>query len=366
MPAAALHELVLSTPDHPGASYPIVIGPGARARVSGLMASAASGGRVLVIADENVAELHWPALREQLPTATRLATFAAGEGSKSLAVVERMVDEASRAGLQRSDLIVAFGGGVAGDLAGFVAAIWMRGIRFLQVATTLEAAIDASVGGKTGVNTAGGKNLVGAFHQPSAVVIDTDFLATLSDRDYRAALAESVKHAAIRAPDFLAWHEDRFQQIVDRDPETVQSLIARNCAIKAGVVAQDEREHGLRAVLNHGHTVGHAIEALTHFELRHGECVGLGMLVENALAVRLGLLEASVAERLGLVIDRLGLPTRAPVLRKDAFLDVCARDKKNASGRTAFMLLEGLGSVRRVDDADPAMVWGAYTDFASD
>lgn len=303
--------------------------------------------------DETVARLHGDAIRTQVPGA-KLVAVAPGEESKSLTTAAWLYERLAEARVGRRDALIALGGGVVGDLAGFVAATWLRGIDFVQVPTTLESAVDASVGGKTGVNLPAGKNLVGAFHQPAAVVIDTDFLNTLPQRDFRAGLAESVKHAAIRDPDFLNWHEQRADAIVARDPQTLDELIERNCRIKAGVVEQDEREAGLRAILNHGHTIGHAIEHVLGYELRHGECVALGMIAENALAVGRGLLSARAAERIRVLLAELGLPTALPRgLDPAAFRAALAVDKKNAGGAVNYVLLherDEVGRTVRVGD----------------
>ena len=332
-------------------AYPIYIGPHALRQLSGGIERLDGVRRILIIADRHVAELHLDAVRQNLSIAPEIATFLPGEASKSLAEFGRLTDAAAAAQLQRGDLIITLGGGVAGDLGGFVAATWMRGIRFIQIATTIEAAVDASVGGKTAVNHPRGKNLIGAFHQPSAVIIDTELLATLDPRDFRAGLAESVKHAVTRDPDFLGWHTQHVAKILDREHDAVSELIARNCAIKAEVVAQDEREHGLRAILNYGHTIGHAIELLMGYELRHGECVALGILAENELASRRRMLAAGDAERIAAALHALGLPVRLPrAISLDDALSACRMDKKNRAGRVAFMLLRGLGAAERVDD----------------
>ena len=349
-----------------GRRYPIHVGPGVRGLLAAEIKRLSDVSRVAVIADRRVADLHLDRLLAALPGKPTVLTFPPGEASKSLATFESLLGGLADARIERSDLVVTFGGGVAGDLGGFVAACWLRGVRFIQVPTTIEAAVDASVGGKTAVNHAAGKNLIGAFHQPSAVLIDTDFLSTLDARDYTAGLAESIKHAAIRDPDFLTWHEQHAVAIVAREPQVLTPLIARNCTIKADVVARDEREANLRAILNYGHTLGHAFELLLHYELRHGECVALGMLAENALAEnalaektrakRGGGLDPAVSRRLREIIAQLGLPTRLPrALAAADVLAACRSDKKNKAGRITFVILEGLGApvcFSTADDAD--------------
>jgi len=329
----------------------IFIGGGARCQLANLIRDLGGIMRVAVVADQHVADLHLERVLQGLGISPVILVFPSGEQSKSLRQVERLYDGLAEARIGRRDLIVTLGGGVAGDIGGFVAATWMRGIRFVQMPTTLEAAIDASIGGKTGINHAAGKNLIGAFHQPVAVVVDTDFLGTLAARDYVAGLAESVKHAVIRDPAFFEWHEQRAAEVVARASAVVEELIARNCEIKAEVVARDEREANLRMILNYGHTIGHAIEHLVGYELRHGECVGLGMLVENELARARGLLADQVAERVAGLIERLGLPARLPrALEPDEVAATCRMDKKVRGDAVNFVLVEALGRPKRLAD----------------
>lgn len=331
--------------------YPIHIGAGTRRELAALVHDLGGAPRVAVIADQRVADLHLDRAVEALETRPTVLRFPAGEASKSLHRAERLYAELANAGIARRDLIVTLGGGVAGDLGGFVAATWMRGVRFLQMPTTLLAAIDASIGGKTGVNHPAGKNLIGAFHQPIAVLVDVDFLETLPQRDHVAGLAESVKHAVIRDAALLEWHEQHAEEIVAREPEVLEELIARSCAIKADVVARDEREDDLRMILNHGHTIGHALEHLLSYELRHGECVALGMLVENELARMRGMLADGPGKRITAIIERLGLPTRLPrALAADEVAETCGLDKKVRGGAVNFVLLRGLGAPERIAD----------------
>ena len=341
-------------------SYPILIGSGTRCALPEIVRYRSRNPQLVVIADQNVASLHAAALTAALPAPPLLLPFRPGETAKSLAECQRIYEALAAARIERNAVLVTFGGGVAGDLGGFVAATWLRGVAYVQVPTTLLAAIDASVGGKTGVNLPTGKNLVGAFHQPRAVVVDLDFLATLPARTYTAGLAESVKHALIRDPDLLAWHEQYAEAITARSPATLAELIARNCAIKAAVVAADEREADLRAILNFGHTIGHALEHLLEYELQHGECVALGMLVENELARRRGLIDAALAERVLTLLGRLGLPLRLPrPVAAAAVQEVCAVDKKVAEGAVTFVLLRGVGEPVKVRDVTPAEIAAA-------
>ena len=331
-------------------AYEIHIGPAARQSLAAHL-SADQRRRVVIVADEQVADLHLAALTHMFRTAPIVLRFPPGEASKSLRVAESLYGELAAAGVARDDLLITFGGGVAGDLGGFLAATWQRGMRFIQIPTTLEAAIDASIGGKTAINHDAGKNLIGAFHQPAAVLIDTDFLATLPQRELVAALAESVKHAVIRDADFLSWHEQHVDAVLSRDPDKLTTLIARNCAIKARVVEQDEREAELRMILNFGHTIGHALEHLLHYELRHGECVALGMLAANRIASARGLLSLDAQRRVADLLQRFGLPQRLPrPIAADHVVEACRRDKKVRAGRLNFILLSAIAAPHVVAD----------------
>lgn len=345
-----------------GKTYQVVIGFGSRStlRAGGALIHAEQ--RVAVIADRAVAELHLPQLRLALGGVPHVLLVEPGEASKSLATARRLYDELAAARLERGDVVLSFGGGVVGDLGGFVAATWLRGLSFVQTPTTLEAAIDASVGGKTGVNTPAGKNLVGAFHQPDGVVIDADFLVTLPQREYVAALAESVKHAVICDAEFLAWHEANVESILSREPRTVLELIRRNVSIKARIVAADEREQGLRAMLNYGHTAGHAIEHEAGYALRHGECVALGILAENEIAVRAGWLSGHERDRVAELLRRLGLPAHAPRgLQPDALVQRCLMDKKVRSGAVRIARIDGLGRASALAVVSASALSAAFT-----
>ena len=336
---------------HTTPAYTVTVGAGVLDRLM-----SAIGGQAAVIADANVAALHAARLARALPNAAVLP-FEPGEASKSLATAGTLYDRLAELGIGRGDTIVALGGGVAGDLAGFVASTWHRGTPWINVATSLEAAVDAAVGGKTGVNHPSGKNLIGAFHQPRQVIIDLELLSTLPDREFVAALAESVKHAVIADPAFLSWQEAAADAILARDGAIVEELIARNCAIKAAIVAQDERDRSLRLQLNHGHTFGHAFEAALSYQLRHGECVALGMLAENRLSVRRGWLSADDAQRVSALLARLRLPTHLPRnLDADVVLRAMRHDKKNADRRITFALLESIGCARLAADFDDALL----------
>lgn len=335
-------------------AYAIHIGPGAIGRLGDEVGRVAPARRAAIITDQTVAALHAHRLIEPLAQAGVDGEFIVippGEASKSLAQASGLYDRLAARRHARNEPIIALGGGVVGDLAGFVASTWMRGVPWVQCPTTMEAAVDAAVGGKTGVNHAAGKNLIGAFHQPRVVLADTACLATLSDRDYRAGLAESVKHALVRDEAFLAWHEENADRILSRDDATVSALIRRNCEIKAAIVAADERESGGpgigRAALNVGHTIGHALEADATLALRHGEAVALGLVVELDLAVRVAGFDAAARDRIERLLGRLGLPLKVPGRQglEAAVLGRTLLDKKNREQTTRWVLPMAIGQL---------------------
>jgi len=321
-------------------SYPIVIGPGLLD--GGFDLSPYVGGPdCLVVTNETVGPLYLDKLLACLPgVSVQSISLPDGEQYKTMEVVESVLDTlvAMRAG--RDTTVVALGGGVVGDIAGFAAACYMRGVAFIQVPTTLLAQVDSSVGGKTGVNHAGGKNLVGAFHQPRIVLIDTDSLTTLPDRELRAGIAEVIKYGAIVDREFFDWLEDHMEALIDRQPEALVQAIRISCATKAKVVAEDEREAGRRALLNFGHTFGHAIESTVGYgEWLHGEAVAAGML----MASRLSAIEAAEQARLRDLIAAAGLPTEPPRAGAASLREAMQVDKKALAGKVRFVLLRHLG-----------------------
>ncbi|MGE3180835.1 MAG: 3-dehydroquinate synthase [Phycisphaerae bacterium] len=345
-------------------SYEIRIRSGAIADLPDVL-NQIGAARIVGIVDECVLGLHRDRITAVFADRVPFIAVPPGEGSKSLAQAEKIYQKLATERVGRDGVIVAIGGGVVGDLAGFVAATWMRGVRFIQVPTTLEAAIDAAVGGKTGVNLPQGKNLVGAFHQPEAVLVDLNFFDTLSQRDWIAGLAESVKHAAIRDADFFTWHEANASAILQRDAAIVEELVARNCAIKAEVVGKDERESGIREILNYGHTIGHAIEKNAEYALRHGECVALGMVAENQLAVARGLLQTAEAERIEALLRKFVLPTRLAVnLAPETIVESCKLDKKNKVGQIRFALVDRIGNAIRVENVAETEILAAIRALA--
>jgi 3-dehydroquinate synthase len=331
---------------HALGSYPVYVEPGLLGSLGRLVAEHLAGRRVAMIADEMVHRLFRNGRLGGPAWEGETLTFPPGERSKTRDTWSRLTDELLRLGFGRDSGIVALGGGVAGDLAGFVAATYMRGVPYVQVPTTLLAMLDASVGGKTGVDTAEGKNLIGAFHPPVAVVADPLALATLPDRDYRAGLAEAVKHGLIADREYFEWLERESEALVARDARALRHLVQRSVEIKAAVVSEDEREGGLRAILNAGHTVAHALERVTEYRLPHGEAVGLGLIAEAALAAGLGMATPEPGARLVALLERLGLPTRvAEPVTAERLLAAMESDKKNRGRAIRFALPRGLGEM---------------------
>jgi 3-dehydroquinate synthase len=339
----------------PGGSYDIVIGAGASAHLADRIA-ALSPTCLLVVTDAVVAPLHAHAVAASLKALAPTGVFALadGEAGKSMRAVEQVIDALVDHQADRKSIVVAVGGGVVGDIAGFAAGIFMRGIRFVQVPTTLLAQVDSSVGGKTGVNHPRGKNLIGAFHQPSLVVSDTDFLRTLPQRELSAGLAEVIKHGLLADADYFSAVERHLTRLRACDADALARAVARSCEIKAGVVARDEKESGERALLNLGHTFGHAIEALAGYGTwLHGEAVGCGLCLAADLSHRLGLIERDDLRRIEDAVGSAGLPTRIAGLSRAAALQAMAGDKKAEAGRIRFILLERIGrAIQRTVPAD--------------
>ncbi len=332
-------------------SYPIIIGSGLLG--GGFDLSAYVGGPdCLVVTNETVEPLYLEALAADLRgRQVRAISLPDGEAYKTLETVEDILDTLVENGANRDTTLVALGGGVVGDITGFAAACYMRGVDFLQVPTTLLAQVDSSVGGKTGVNHASGKNLIGAFHQPRAVLIDTDTLRTLPDRELKAGLAEVIKYGAIVDADFFAWLEDNIEALIARDAEALIMAIQRSCELKAQVVAEDEREGGRRAILNFGHTFGHAIERCQGYgEWLHGEAVAAGMV----MAAELSAGDTAVAARIGSLVERAGLPTRPPAIPPAELLAAMGMDKKVQQKQLRFVLLRELGEAFVTSDYDTA------------
>ena len=329
-------------------TYPIHLGVGLIERAE-LYAPHLHGSAALITNDV-VAPLYAARVRKALEAAGARVVdvvVADGERAKSWSTLERVFDRLLEGRLGRDTTLVALGGGVIGDLAGFAAATYQRGVAFVQVPTTLLAQVDSSVGGKTAINHPRGKNMVGAFHQPVVVVSDVSTLDTLPDRELRAGLAEVIKHGAALDAAFFAWLEAHIDELLARERAALVHAVRRSCELKAAIVAEDERETGRRALLNLGHTFGHAIEAATGFgPWLHGEAVAAGMVLAAQLSARAGLLGRDDATRIGELVRRAGLPTRPPAIASARWHELMSVDKKSAGGRMRFVLLEGMGRAR--------------------
>ncbi|HEX7374654.1 MAG TPA: 3-dehydroquinate synthase [Steroidobacteraceae bacterium] len=325
-------------------SYPILIGTGLLDQAA-VVTQAVAARDVLIVTNETVGPLYLDALRRGLEgKRVSRVVLADGEQHKTLATLSQVLDAMVAQRLNRDACVLALGGGVVGDVAGFAAACYQRGIDYVQVPTTLLAQVDSSVGGKTGVNHPGGKNLIGAFHQPRAVLSDLATLRTLPLRELRAGLAEVVKYGLVDDADFLGWIERNTAALLALDTEALAHAVQRSCEIKARIVASDEREQGARALLNLGHTFGHAIEnALGYGEWLHGEAVAVGMLLAADLSGRLGWLARADVERVQALLAGIGLPTAAPAIGASRALELMGMDKKVLAGRIRLVLLRRLG-----------------------
>jgi 3-dehydroquinate synthase len=347
-------------------SYDIHIGDGLLQQSGAMIASLRPGARVAIVTDGHVGAAHGAALQRSLDKAGIAhvtITLAPGEATKSMAVFAEVVNSLLAARLERNDLVIAFGGGVIGDLAGFAAAVTRRGMDFVQIPTSLLAQVDSSVGGKTGINAAQGKNLIGAFHQPVLVIADTALLKTLPPREFRAGYAEVVKYGLIDRPQFFHWLQKNRGEIFAFGP-ALQEAVATACRAKAEVVAADETETGARALLNLGHTFGHALEAATRFDsarLVHGEGVAIGMVLAHEFSNRLNLCDADTVETVRRHLAAAGLPTSMAQIPgglppAEALLEYITQDKKVKRGRLTFILTKGLGQSYIADDVPPSEV----------
>lgn len=337
-------------------SYPIHIGAGLIDRQE--LYAPYLRGSAAIVTNKVVAPLYLQRVRKALGSARIYEIVVEdGEQAKDWPTLDRVFDALLAARLGRDGLIVALGGGVVGDLAGFAAATYQRGLPFVQIPTTLLAQVDSSVGGKTAINHARGKNMIGAFHQPLAVIADLETLDSLPDRELRAGLAEVIKHGAALDAPFLGWLEQSMDKLLGRDRAALTYAIRRSCELKAAIVAKDERESGVRAVLNFGHTFGHAIETATGFgSWLHGEAVAAGMVMAAGLSARAGFLPSADAARIEALIKRAGLPTRAPKLAPERWRELMAVDKKAAGARVRFVLLHGLGRAKLEAGIDERLV----------
>lgn len=347
-------------------SYDILIGPGLMARAGGEISTRIKGRRAAIVTDENVGARYLDGLMDSLQTDGIEAvsvTLPAGEKTKSFDYLTKVCDVLLEARIERNDTVIALGGGVIGDLTGFAAGIVRRGVRFVQIPTSLLSQVDSSVGGKTGINARQGKNLVGIFNQPDLVLADTDVLDTLSEREFRAGYAEVAKYGLIDKPDFFEWLENNWREVFAGGAARIEA-IAVSCQAKADVVAADERENGRRALLNLGHTFGHALEAATQYDssrLVHGEGVSMGMVLAHRFSARMNLVSPDLADRVEAHLKAVGLPTRMDQIPgelppTDVLMEAIAQDKKVKSGQLTFILTRGLGQSFVADDVPASEV----------
>lgn len=351
-------------------SYTIVVEPGVLATVGERLRTLGVGSRTAVVTDAAIVRRHGPAVVASLERAGFAVTVVEvpeGEAAKTLAVAEHCWDRLLAAGLDRTSTVLALGGGAVGDLAGFVAATYMRGTNLVQLPTTVLAQVDAAIGGKTAIDHPKAKNLIGAFHQPRLVLVDPAVVTTLPAREFRSGLAEMVKHGVVLDADYFAGLERDAPRLVARDVPALARAIGGSCRLKASVVERDEREAELRAVLNYGHTIGHALEAVTRYETwTHGEAVALGMATEARLALRLGVASEATTRRQEALLSALGLPVRLPPVDADGVIAAIARDKKARDGRVPFVLAPRIGAFRLVYDVREEDIRAALASIRAD
>ncbi len=357
-------------------SYDIFIGDGAISHAGSLIKDILKAPRAIIVTDENIAPSWLEPLKTSLNYAgikTREIILPPGEHTKSVSHLEQLLDNLLENNIDRKTTLIALGGGVIGDLTGFAAAVIMRGVDFVQVPTTLLSQVDSSVGGKTGIDTRFGKNLIGAFHQPRAVITDTSTLDTLPMRERLCGYAEVIKYGVINDRGFYDWLIENGQKVLDGNPAARREAVRRSCANKAEIVTADEREQGLRALLNLGHTFGHALEAQIGFEdkLKHGEAVAIGMMMALELSVRLAMASEIDRDRLRDHLKTVGLPVDLKGLAggnwtADALLDHMGRDKKTQDGKLTFILARAIGNSFVANDVDHDAVKGVLEGFIAD
>ena len=341
-------------------SYRIVVESGALDTVGACLAELRVGSRTALVSDAAILRLYGKTVGRSLESAgftVATVEVPTGEAAKTLAVAERCWDALLDAGLDRTSTVLALGGGTVGDVAGFVAATYMRGVNIVQLPTTVLAMVDASSGGKTAINHPKAKNLIGAFHQPRLVLCDPAATLTLSPREFRSGLAEIVKHGIVLDADYFAEVERDAAALCARDLPVVERIIGGSCRLKASIVERDERESELRHVLNYGHTIGHALEAVTGYaRFAHGEAVALGIVAEARLALRLGIGSDETVARQERLLGSVGLPVRAPAIDADAVLAAITRDKKARDGRVPFVLAPRIGAFQLAYDVSPDLI----------
>ncbi|MEA1991494.1 MAG: 3-dehydroquinate synthase [Thermodesulfobacteriota bacterium] len=351
-------------------TYDILIGPGLLTELGEDLKSNLPAPRYIIITDSNVEDYLGADLIKLLGQGgvrVELLSFAAGEESKNMDTVVDLARRMIDLGADRQTAILALGGGVVGDVAGFLASIYMRGVPLVQIPTTLLAQVDSSVGGKTGVDLPEGKNLLGTFYQPGRVYADIGVLTTLPQAEIRNGLAEVVKYGMIQSPELFDFLEEKWWDIINLEPHVTAHIVFSSCSIKADVVSADEREGDLRRILNFGHTVGHAVEAAAHYQIPHGEAVSMGMVVVSRISVAKGLMPEGDLERLCRLLDRLNLPKEIPAnLSAEELMDLLRHDKKAKSGRPHFVLSRGIGQILITDDVsreELAVAIGASREF---
>ena len=350
-------------------SYRVVVASGELASVGPRLRDLRLGARTALVSDAAVMRLYGKTVVAGLEAAGFTVTtidVPEGEAAKTLAVAQHCWDRLLTAGLDRTSTVLALGGGAVGDVAGFAAATYMRGINFVQLPTTVLAQVDASIGGKTAIDHPLGKNMIGAFHQPRLVIIDPAVARTLPEREFRSGLAEIVKHGIVLDAGYFAELERDLVPLAARDLPVLERIIAGSCRLKASVIERDEREAELRHVLNYGHTIGHALEASTGYaRYTHGEAVALGIVAEARLAQRLGIADDATTDRQQRLLETLGLPVRAPSIDVEPVVAAMARDKKGKDGRVPFVLAPRIGEFRIVYDVSPADIRAAIASLAS-
>ena len=350
-------------------SYRVVVVSGALQSVGQRLRELRLGARAALVSDGSVMRLYGKTVVASLEAAGFTVTtidVPEGEAAKTLAVAQHCWDQLLTAGLDRTSTVLALGGGAVGDVAGFAAATYMRGVNFVQLPTTVLAQVDASIGGKTAIDHPLGKNMIGAFHQPRLVIADPAVARTLPEREFRSGLAEIVKHGIVLDADYFAELERDLAPLAARDLEVLERIIGGSCRLKASVIERDEREAELRHVLNYGHTIGHALEASTGYaRYTHGEAVSLGIVAEARLARRLGIADDETTARQERMLEALGLPVRAPSIDVEPVVSAMARDKKAKDGRIPFVLAPRIGAFRLVYDVPPAEIRAVIASLAS-
>ncbi len=337
-------------------SYDILIGPGLLSDLGNMLSEFLPGRNFILVTDSNVEDflgLDLANILENTGNRVSMLTFPAGEESKRMEVIVDLARRMVQSGADRGSVILALGGGVTGDMAGFLASIYMRGIPFIQLPTTLLAQVDSSVGGKTGVDLPEGKNLLGTFAQPLRVYADIGVMCTLPASELRNGLAEVIKYGMIWSKDLFAMLEEKWWDVVNLEPHVTAEIVKQSCEIKAKVVAEDEREGGLRRILNFGHTIGHAIEASSEYKIPHGEAVAMGMVAVARISENRGLISPDDRKRLSLLIERFNLPVTIPdFIDDDSILRLVQHDKKVRDGKVNFVLCKGIGSTVITDDVN--------------